>query len=198
MNELNNTDSIENRWEKAKECFRNSDAAGALFLFKSIAKDGETLAYCEIGNIYEFGGYGVEADSDKARYWYKKSLDEADDPYGAYGLGRLFYRDDSIGIDYEKAIWYFDLAANHDIEIANLQLGRIYMSGKDIEKDVNKAEDFFSKASLTGNVYAIKNLGALEIEKGNVFKGVKLYFKGILKHFLLFIKDRRDPRIRSI
>lgn len=198
MEEITQTDSLEKRWEKANECFNNSDKAGALFLLKSLASDGVLAAFREIGNIYELGGGGVDVDIEKALYWYKKSLDEANDAFGAYGLGRLYFRGNGIEKDYKKALWYFELALENNIEIASLMLARIFNSGLGIEKNIDKAENYYLKAIESGYVYALKELGTLEIKKGNIYKGLKLYSHGIVNHALLLVLNKHDKRLRSV
>ena len=184
-------------FKKATNAFRQSDGAGALYLFKMLAKRGDTDAYCEIGNIYELGVDGVEKDYDQAFHWYKKSVDIGDDPVGVYCLGRLYYLGKGVEQDYSKAFWYYKLAADSGITPALLMLGRIYNLGLGVEKDVNEARRYFQDAANEGYVYAIKNLGGLEMSQGNVMKGVIIYIKGIWAHLKIYLHNKHDPRLRS-
>lgn len=190
----NNTDS---RWEDAHAAYLAGDKKGALFLLRSLANDGELAVYREIGNIYEIGGGGVEQDFQKASTWYKKSVDEANDAYGAFGLGRLYYNGKGVERDYEKALFYFKLAADSDIELANLMLGRMYRFGYGVNKDLSISREYFTKACDAGYVQAIKNLGLLELEDKNIVKGVFYQLKGIFLHLFISLKNKRDVRLRS-
>lgn len=69
--------TIQERWDRAASLVRRFDRAGALFLFKSLANDGELCAYREIANIYEIGGSNIERDYSQAYHWYKHSVDVA-------------------------------------------------------------------------------------------------------------------------
>ncbi|MDH3355030.1 MAG: sel1 repeat family protein [Chromatiales bacterium] len=200
MNSLKDAtgDTTQERWDKATSCVRNSDTAGALFLFKSLVNDGELLAYSEIANIYEFGGNNLERDYNKAFHWYKQSLDIANDPLGAYGLGRLYCYGKGIEKNHNKALWYFELASENGVPIANIMIGRIYNLGWGVEKDLLKAEEHFKKAANDGYVYAEKLLGNLVIRKGNWINGFIIYTKGIWHHFSILMKNKYDPRLRSV
>lgn len=189
---------IDDRWDEARKAFSNSDKNAALYLLRSLASDKELAAYREIGNIYELGGGGVEIDYKKAFSWYKKSVDEADDALGYYGLGRLYYLGRGVERNYESARWYFEQAASADIALANLMLGRIYNLGLGVEKDTHLARKYFNKAGENGYVQAIKNLGHLEIKDGNIIKGISLQLRGITLHLILYIKSSHDPRLRSM
>ena len=186
-----------NRWNEAVDAHRNNDKKAALFLLRSLANDGELASYREIANIYDIGGGGIERDYVEAMKWYKKALDEADDAWGAYGLGRIYYQGNGVDVDYEKAAHYFELAANSELTIADLMLGRMYLYGFGVEKSLKNAKFHLQKAAADGNVYAIKNLSAAEFKSGNIFKGIFLNIKGVLLHAVILLKNKRDTRLRS-
>jgi len=197
MHSTDSEQSIEALENRAITALRNYDGAGALYLYKLLVKKGYKHAYCEIGNIYELGIGDVETDYKQAFEWYMKSVDDGDDPLGAYCLGRFYYLGRGTPIDYEKAQWYYKLAADSGVTIASLMLGRIYNLGLGINKDINEARKHFQTAANEGYVYAIKNLGSLEISSGNIVKGILLYVKGMWAHLKLYISNKHDPRIRS-
>ncbi|MCW8899655.1 MAG: sel1 repeat family protein [Gammaproteobacteria bacterium] len=193
----NSNNTIDNLVERAEAALRKSDGAGALYLYKALVKKGYKHAYCEIGNIYELGVGEIDIDYKQAHDWYMKSVDDGDDPIGAYCLGRIYYLGRGKSIDYEKAEWYYKLAADSGVTIAQLMLGRIYNLGLGNTRDIDKARQSFQKAAKEGYVYALKNLGSLEISCGNILKGVLLYVRGIWSHLMIYINNKRDPRIRS-
>ena len=186
-------DSLQDRWDKAKICIRNGDRTGALFILKSLVKDGELAAYREVANAYELCG-----EYREAFHWYKQSVDIANDAWGAYRLGRLYCYGNGVDKDYEKALWYFDLAAENRISMAHLMLGRMYYLGWGVNKDLVKAEYHFECAADAGLVYAEKLLGETLMRKGNWLKGIGIYIRGIWHHYRLIMRDKHDPRLRSL
>lgn len=190
--------TIQERWDRAVSLVRNSDRAGALFLFKSLANDGELCAYREIANIYEIGGSNIECDYKQAFHWYKQSVDVANDALGAYGLGRLYCYGKGIDKDYEKALWYFNLASENNVPIGHLMIGRIYYLGWGVDKDLLKAEKHFRIAATSGLVYAEKLLGSLLMGNGKWMKGAIMYINGIWHHLRFMMNDKHDPRLRSV
>jgi TPR repeat protein len=67
------------RMESAIQAYMEGDYTGALSQFKNLINEGCNEAYSYVGNIYESGGQGVEADIDKAIFYYQKSIEECGD-----------------------------------------------------------------------------------------------------------------------
>ena len=190
-------EKYQQRREKCEELFQKGERKAAFYLMRSLAKDGDEIIYCELGNLYELGGDGIEIDYAKAKKWYEKSLEIAGDPWGAYALGRLYYNGNGVKQDYETAMYYFDLAEKTDLTIASLMLGRMYRYGFGTEKNNEIAIKYLTKASQKGFVYAIKNLGSVLIENGNHIRGIFLYAKGIISQLYITITKGKDERLRS-
>jgi TPR repeat protein len=190
--------SLESRWQEAKTLYRNGDKSGALFLYKSLVKDGELAAYTEVANIYEQpSGGGVAQDFFKAREWYKKTIDIANDVYGCIGLGRMFYYGKGGTRDFDQAFEYYSMDEDKLIPVVNLMLGRMYGLGHGVTKDYDKAKHYYRKAVNSGNVVALKDLGLLELELKNYWHGVYHWCLAILKIIFLAFRHRHDPRLRS-
>ncbi len=190
--------SLESRWLQAKTLYRNGDKSGALFLYKSLIKDGEFAAYTEIANIYEQpSGGGVEQDFNKAREWYKKAIDIANDVYGCIGLARILYYGKGGDRDFDQAFEYYSMVEDKQIPVVNLMLGRMYGLGQGAVKDYNKSKNYYRKAVSSGNVIALKELGLLELELKNYWRGTYYWCSAVLKIIFLVFRNRYDPRLRS-
>lgn len=199
MNTTNDKEaSIESRWQKAMVLFRDDDKAGALILLKSVVKDGEYAAYREIANIYEQpSGGGVTQDFTKARKWYIKAIEIANDVNGCIGLGRMFYYGKGGSRDFEQAFEYFSMVEDKEIPVVNLMLGRMYTLGQGVTQDFNKAKYYYQKAIDSGNVIALKNLGLLEFKLKNYFKGIYYCCSAGFKIIILAFRNLNDSRLRS-
>jgi TPR repeat protein len=186
------------RMESAIQAYMEGDYTGALSQFKNLINEGCNEAYSYVGNIYESGGQGVEADIDKAIFYYQKSIEECGDVEAYLGLGRIYFYGKGSNAEYQKAFEYYSLVAQESGRpIAYLMLGRMYHSGKGVDRNLSKAKECYEIASAKGNVFAIKNLGLLEIETGHYLRGMFLRAKAVLKGFFVALKDTQDSKLRS-
>ena len=76
-------------------------------------------------------GLSIKERNDQMIYWYEKSVENGEE-WAAVTLGRKYENGCSpVQADVEKAIYYYQIAADHDIDIVYLPLGKLYMiSGK--------------------------------------------------------------------
>lgn len=190
--------SLDRRWGNAIDALRTGDKAGALYIFKSMAKEGEVAAFREIASILEFGDGGVEKDIGKAIHWYRKAVEIANDGHGCVGLARIYFYGKTGNPDYRKALGYLLEIEKNNLPLANLMLGRIYQSDKQgLEPDFNKAKEYYEKSAQTGNVYAIKELGVLEVRRKHYITGVILWLKGFFMAITIGARDSYDPRLKG-
>lgn len=188
--------SKDRRWEVVVDLFRKGDKSGALYLLRALAQEGEGAALREIANIYELGGGGVTKDIEKAKHWYLKSVDEANDALGCVGLARIFYYGQDGTPDYEKALDYLLMVESNNIPLVNLMLGRMYGLGHGTARDYEKAKMFYRKAMNSGNVVAQKDLALLEIEERNYLRGLVLWISAAVKILLIAFRNPHDPRLK--
>jgi hypothetical protein len=189
--------SLDRRWGTAVNTLRSGDKAGALYIFKSLSKGGEPAACREIGNIYEFGGGGVEQDIREAISWYKEALNKDNDGYACIGLARIYYYGKLGEPDYLRALSYLQVVEDNDLPLANLMMGRLYRFGKGVDASHTRAREYYEKAANKGNLFASKELGLLEIESRNYMKGVIMLIKGFFKSVFIGMKNIHDPRIKN-
>lgn len=171
---------------------------GALFLFKSLAQDGEPAAYREIGNIYEQpDGGGVKQDFAKARHWYGKAIEYANDVQGCIGLGRMNYYGRGGPRDCDRAFQYYEMVEDTNIPVVDLMLGRMYSLGHGVERNDAVAEKHYRKAIAGGSIVAEKDLALLEIETKRYLSGIVRWLVAVTKILALVSRRRNDPRLRS-
>lgn len=195
---MNSKNSLDRRWSMAIDALRKGDKAGSLHIFKSLAKEGEPAAYREIANIYEFGGGGVEKNIQKAIQWYEKSVDEVNDGYGCIGLARVYFYGKEGEPNYSKALEYLSLIENNNLPLADLMLGRMYRLGKGTDSDYDKAKIYYRKSAASGNLFAIKELGKLEMESGQFIYGIYLWMKALAMTIIIGAKDIYDHRLKNL
>ena len=124
------------------------DIEKGIALLTECADSGDVIACYRLGKIY-LQGEIMSQNLDKAE---KYLLLAEDSEYTQYALAKLYLQEEKY--DIQKAVNYFEncAAKNH---WASYQLGRIYLFGaKDIERDKEKAVEWFTKSANDGNEYA--------------------------------------------
>ena len=124
------------------------DIEKGIALLTECADSGDVIACYRLGKIY-LQGEIMPQNLDKAE---KYLLLAEDSEYTQYALAKLYLQEEKY--DIQKAVNYFEncAAKNH---WASYQLGRIYLFGaKDIERDKEKAIEWFTKSANDGNEYA--------------------------------------------
>lgn len=201
------TPSVERTWALAEEAFSRGDKKGALFSFLALARQGEWLAYVEVGNLYEMGGNGVEKNHEEALFWYRKAVFEADDPNAHFALARLYFNGRELQQDYEKAFMHASKAisckaplqlADHYKPMAYAMLAFLYMKGLGTEKNINKAREVLVRGCDEGFVWSMLMLSSLELRRGRFLKWLKLRLKAGQLFAEISKKDLDDPRLIGV
>ena len=160
---LNFPKTKNNKLKNAIINFGIETADTALREFINLIDDGCDEAYAFVGAIYECGGKNVNQDYEKALFYYEQSVER----YGAVeaylGLVRIYYYGLGVVRDYCRAFEYCTtLIEETDNMYANYMIGKMSKDGYCVEKDPNKAKEYFTKAWRLGYVFGLTNLGLLE------------------------------------
>ena len=126
----------------------DQDIDKGLAMLTECADSGDFIACYRLGKIYLQGAI-MPQNLDKAERYL---LLAEDNEYTQYALAKLYLQEEKY--DIQKAVNFFEncAAKNH---WASYQLGRIYLfCAKDIERDKEKAIEWFTKSANDGNEYA--------------------------------------------
>ena len=124
------------------------DIEKGIALLTECADSGDVIASYRLGKIYLQGEIMFQ-NLDKAERYL---LLAEDNEYVQYALAKLYLQEEKY--DIQKAVDYFENGADKN-HWASYQLGRIYLFGaKDIERDKEKAIEWFTKSANDGNEYA--------------------------------------------
>ena len=124
------------------------DFEKGIALLTECADSGDVIACYRLGKIY-LKSEIMPQNLDKAE---KYLLLAEDNEYTQYALAKLYLQEEKY--DIQKAVNYFEKSADKN-HWASYQLGRIYLFGaKDIERDKEKAIEWFTKSANDGNEYA--------------------------------------------
>lgn len=142
--DLAQTYRSEGNEEKAFECYMKA------------AEMGDTDAYYNVANAY-LNGEGVERDFDKAFEWYQKASDSGD-TYAKLKLAECYKRGAGCERDYAAAMALYQQVAGHKslkryscVDVAEYEIGNMYLKGLGVEVDLRKAYDYFKLAAAHDN-----------------------------------------------
>jgi TPR repeat protein len=127
----------------ANTAWDGGDLRKAFELFNQAAELGDSASQLDLGYFFDNGLY-VKKDKKKALYWYRKAYIQGD-ASAANNIGTV-YRD--LG-DKKKMVWWFRRAAAlGDVDVL-LDLGKLYEKGRDVPKNMAKAERFYRRVLLS-------------------------------------------------
>ena len=133
----------------------------AFKVYKEVEKrDGE--ACCELGIMYQYG-YGVEADKENAKYYYKSGA-MLNDKNASWRFG-LMCKDE---LDYRESFDYFMKAAQAGQGMAMYELAKQYEEGLGTPQNRERAIEWYTKCANSNYSArndarkALKRLGAIE------------------------------------
>lgn len=166
-----NQNYAEGLW-KLGECYIKGigvtcDEEKAVELFKKSASQGCPQGIGCLGQTY-FYGLGIEQSYEKALPLLKSSVEQGCPEFqGLLGCAYLEIN------DYEKALYWLQIAAEQDDVIAQYTLGKCYENGYGVTKDKKKAIYWYQKAAEQGYEEAIEELNNIKISGTNTIESSK-------------------------
>lgn len=135
------------------------DIQKGISVAEKVAERGFVKAQLNLAGLYN-SNYGGVKDLAKAKYWYKRAVNENQHPLAQYKLGRIYYKEK----DYLKAFEYLDLAVSNNNDDAMVMLAMLFDRGLGVEKNREKSIKLLEAAEALGNKQAIKILPILKQE----------------------------------
>ncbi len=111
--------------------------------------------------LYE--GKSTPQDLKKSLHYLERAA-ARENTYAAYLAGKILLTEESVK-DPARAIRNFELTAQIGNDFAEYQLGKIYLYGKDVPQDNEKAMAYLTAASAHGNQYAKQLLHSIETNR---------------------------------
>ena len=165
------------------------DIEKGIALLTECADSEDVIACYRLGKIY-LQGEIISQNPDKAE---KYLLLATDTEYAQYALAKLYLQEEKY--DIQKALDYFERSADKN-HWASYQLGRIYLFGaKDIERDKEKAVEWFTKSANDGNEYAQDLLENMERYENAVLANTIF---GLFANLSRCIEDDYTQKYKSV
>lgn len=147
-------------YQEAKAVLYDEDASWAeqeeaVRTLERLWDEGLTMAAHQLGKCWR-DGLGVIPDEEQAERWFHLSAQAGND-YSQYALGKLLQEQ---GRPQEALRWY-ERASVQGNQYADYRLGKLYLTGKEVLKDVEKAVRHLTTSAEAGNQYAQYTLGKL-------------------------------------
>lgn len=101
-------------------------------------------------------------------------LDSQTQMYIAEMTARMYYYGEGCEVNYEKALYWYEKAAEQGNENAQLWVGKLYEQGQGCTKDTKKARYWYEKAAAQGNSDAQKLLNGMNAVKSEVAATVQI------------------------
>ncbi len=172
----------------------------ALGWYKMASSPYSYYSYRCIGFIYYSGGHGVRQDYNAAKEWFEKAADEGD-PIAMNCIGVIYCdgrlnNGESRTFDYLMAKTWWEKAEDvfsswsqvpKSYSWSSLNLGYIFFNGWGVDKDLEKAKEWWQKSAERGNTTAMFRLGKLYQSQG------KRYDKEAFGLFFRSANDKDSP-----
>lgn len=148
--------AAEYRAAKALLMDESAPGEGKLLAMRTLERlweHGFTVAAHQLGKAWRDGLLDGSKDDAKAEIWFRRSA-EAGNDYSQYALGKLLQGQGKIS---EAVKWY----EKADNQYAHYRLGKLYLTGKGVPRDVERAIRDLTISAESGNQYAQYALGKL-------------------------------------
>lgn len=166
---------------------------------KVLAENGKEESYSFLGNIYEHGLNESGPDYERAKYWYEKSLDTVGSVTAYLGLIRIHYYGLGGGEYYRKAFCLSrELSEEKAHPYAYFFIGKMFLHGKGVEKDLGRAFFYFGKSWHKGYVFGMTYMGITAQEQGKWFEGWRCRLRAGCYAYRISLTDKKSQRIREL
>lgn len=118
-------------------------------------EDGFSAVAHQLGKCWR-DGLGVFPDDEQVELWFRRGA-EAGYDFSQYALGRLLETQKRM----EEAVTWYEKAAAQGNPAAACRLGKLYLQGEQVPKDVTKALEYLTASAKEGSPFAQYTLGKL-------------------------------------
>ena len=134
----------------------------ALDWFSKSAMQNEPEAHFSLGLLYDRGDGEIKANPARAVEWYESAA-TLGNTSAMQNLGIKYMLGEQVPADTDKALELITRAANADLVVSQLLLGRLYQSGYEahLAIDLNKAKQWYLRAAKQGHSDAQYRLARL-------------------------------------
>ena len=150
------------------------------YSMRALADKGNAYANYEIGSNEYYGYFAGYPRYDEAFKYLEKAAN-MDHASANYMIGNMFVRGllgNKSKEELEKGYEYLDKSYKLGNVAASNLIGNMYLNGiYPLNKDVDKAKEYYRKACDNNYAYAYNNLGRIEEDNGNYLEAFNYYLQ---------------------
>lgn len=161
-------------YETGKGVIQNDDEA--LKWYYKAAEQGHEKAQKRFNELFQELRYKTipqETENSSQRAFHEAKKEVKHSPEKLFALGENYYYGNGVVQSYEKAIEWYEKAANQGFEEAQCTLGYMYSNGKGVKQNYYKAVEWYRKAANKGYAKGQYNLGTMYFNGRGVKKDVE-------------------------
>lgn len=144
-----------------------------------------------------YKGEVIPCDFEKAIEYLEKAAGQKN-PNAAYLAGKIRFTEDAVK-DIRKAIRNFEIAAENGNHYAEYMLGKLYLYGKEVECDYDRAMTYLTASAEHGNQYAKQLLHSIKSNRNWSAALGSLRLLGQISHIIQNrLDDERKGKQSSI
>lgn len=144
-----------------------------------------------------YKGELIPQDLEKAIECLEKAAEQKN-PYAAYLAGKIRLTENTVK-DIPKAIYNFEIAAENGSDFAEYMLGKMYLYGKEVECDYDRAIVYLTASAEHGNQYALQLLHSIKSNHNWVAAMASLRLLGQISRIIQNrLEDERRGKQHSI
>ena len=136
------------------------DSEKALHWLKTASRFGDSASKHMVGEIYR-DGKGVEKNAPEALKWFMSAAEQGN-MHSALAIIRMHDAKQADEESFEYAFKRIEQLADGGNVTAIRTLGTMYLEGKSVTKDIEKAKEWFKKSAILGDVFSHNKLKSLE------------------------------------
>ena len=145
-----NAREVLSRWDSTE-----TEKAKQVQTLEQLWEDGFPAVAHQLGKCWR-DGLGVFPDDEQAELWFRRGA-EAGCEFSQYALGRLLETQKRM----VEAVTWYEKAAAQGNPAAAYRLGKLYLQGELVPKDVPKALEYLTASARQGSPFAQYILGKL-------------------------------------
>jgi TPR repeat protein len=109
-------------------------------------------------------GRGVKTNLAKSVKWFKRGSKSANANLAQFRVAKRYVRGYGLPQDDEKAVYWYELAANNGFSPAQIEVGDAYYKGHGRPQDYEKAFEWYLTAAEQNHPYAESMIGVMLLE----------------------------------
>lgn len=188
-------DSLSSRLEAAETAYRSGQHRVAFDLYSDLGSQGHVESQL-MAAWMTLNGLGVTRDTEAAMHWFEKAA-ALGSAQGSFHLARYLT---SLG-RHQEARRYYATAAHAEHLPSIFWMGHSAARGKGTQVDQAEAYKYLTRAAKRGHVYAIRELGVLDMSGGRGVMarplGVVEFIAAGVAAFVLAIVNKESDLLRA-